>query len=130
MQCACTILLSVTCPALPCFPTLSHKRQGFRKQGVYHKMCVSSLSTTFVRTFLILRGTERDMIKNAYWSACKTPSILLDGCTDHLVVPFAKRPSNSQGISGFFINTFQIFYPDWLHGTGHNPHISIKQNID
>jgi hypothetical protein len=28
------------------------------------------------------------------------------------VVPFAKRPTNTQGSSGFFINTFQIFYPD------------------
>jgi hypothetical protein len=27
-------------------------------------------------------------------------------------VSFAKRPTNAQGSSGFFINTFQIFYPD------------------
>jgi hypothetical protein len=36
----------------------------------------------------------------------------LDGWTEYLVVPFVKRPTNAPGSSGFFINTFQIFYPD------------------
>jgi hypothetical protein len=50
---------------------LSHKRQDVQEKINEHEMCVSILSTTFFsRTFLILR-TERDMIKNFYWSSCK-----------------------------------------------------------
>ena len=42
------ILPSVACPALQYFPTLSHKRQDFRKKVIEHKMCVLIFSTTFV----------------------------------------------------------------------------------
>jgi hypothetical protein len=42
----------------------------------------------------------------------ETHSSGLDGWTEHFVVPFAKRPTNAQGSSGCFINTFQMFYPD------------------
>jgi hypothetical protein len=34
--------------------------------------CVLSFSTTFSETFLILRRNEGDMIKNVYWSLCKS----------------------------------------------------------
>ena len=44
---ACAILLSVACPALPCFSTLSHKRHEFMKQLVSIK-CVLIFSTIFV----------------------------------------------------------------------------------
>jgi hypothetical protein len=42
--------------------------------------------------------------------------LYLDGRTEKLAVPFVKRPTNAQGSSEIFINTFQIFYPDvfWL----------------
>jgi hypothetical protein len=36
------------CPALPYFPTLSHKRYDFRKNIIEHKMCVLISSTDFV----------------------------------------------------------------------------------
>jgi len=40
MQCACTVFLSVICPVLPYFSTLSHKRYHFRGGGgdTEHKM--------------------------------------------------------------------------------------------
>jgi hypothetical protein len=43
------MLPSVACLALPYIPTLSHKRQDFRKKVIGHKMCVSIFSTKFVR---------------------------------------------------------------------------------
>jgi len=69
MKYACAILLIVFCPALQDFPTLSHKRHDFREKKVTeHKMCVLIFSVTFFETFLILRRTERDRIKNVCWS--------------------------------------------------------------
>jgi hypothetical protein len=38
----------VACQALQYFPTLSHKRHNFRKTVAEHKMCVSSISTTYI----------------------------------------------------------------------------------
>ena len=40
-------------------------------------MCVSSFCTTFVQTLSVLRRTERDMMKNVYWSLCKVPVIVV-----------------------------------------------------
>jgi hypothetical protein len=34
-------------------------------------MCVSNFSTVLSETFLILRRTERDMIKYVHWLTCK-----------------------------------------------------------
>jgi hypothetical protein len=47
---ACPMLSSVPCLSLQDFflNTLSHKRQGFRKKVIEHKMFVSICSTTFV----------------------------------------------------------------------------------
>jgi len=45
MQCACAILLSVACPALWYFSTLSHKLYDFRQNVIEHKTCVSISST-------------------------------------------------------------------------------------
>jgi len=63
------MLPSVDCLALQYFPTLSHKRNDFRRKVIEHKMCVSSFLKLLSGTFLILWRNERDMIKNAYWSS-------------------------------------------------------------
>jgi hypothetical protein len=42
------ILLSVACPALPYFSTLSHKRHDFRRKHIEHKIRILILSTKLV----------------------------------------------------------------------------------
>ena len=53
----------VTRPAQQYFSILSHERHDFRKRVIKNKMCVLISSTLLSETFLILRRTERDMIK-------------------------------------------------------------------
>ena len=72
MQWPCAILLSVTCLALQCFSTFSHKRHDFRlKKVIERKICVLVYRTIFPETFFIIKIIERDMIKNVYRSSCK-----------------------------------------------------------
>jgi hypothetical protein len=79
------ILSSVACPAVPYFPTLSHKRHDFRKKVIERKMCVLIFSTTFVwnislqrlsETFLFITRIQRDI--NVHRSSCKVPLFLSD----------------------------------------------------
>jgi hypothetical protein len=77
MQCTCAILSSVAYLALQNFSTLSHKRHNFRKRVIEYKMCVWFSLQLVSKAFLILRRTERDVIKNVYLSSSKVPDILV-----------------------------------------------------
>ena len=67
------------CPAplYKYFSTFSHKRHGFRKSDIEHKMCVSSFFITLSEIFFILRRLERDMMRNVNWPSCKVLFILI-----------------------------------------------------
>jgi type VI protein secretion system component VasA len=78
MQCACAILSSVGCTDVPHFSTLSHKRQDFFLGGgnSTQNVCFDLLYKCCVK-YLILRRTERDMLKNEHRSSCKVPVIIV-----------------------------------------------------
>jgi len=65
------MLSSVACTALPNFSTLSHKRHDFRKTLLNIKRVFRYSLQNLSEIFLILGRTERDMVKNVYWSSCK-----------------------------------------------------------
>jgi hypothetical protein len=48
-----------------------------KKKVIQHKMCVLIFSTALSATLLIVRRTERDMIKNVYLPSSKVPVILV-----------------------------------------------------
>jgi hypothetical protein len=75
MQYACE-MSPVASPALY-FSTLSHKRYHFRKKKITeHKMCLDFLYNFFWHV-LLLKITDRVVIKNVYWYSCKVPVILV-----------------------------------------------------
>jgi hypothetical protein len=64
-------------PASTMFPTLSHKRQDFRKINLLKVKCVFWFYVQILsETFLILI-TKGDVIKNIYWSPRTAPFILV-----------------------------------------------------
>jgi len=68
----------VACAALQCVSTLPPKRKKFfGEKKIEHKMCVLISLQLLIVLFLILRRTERDMIKNVYWSSRKVLVILV-----------------------------------------------------
>jgi hypothetical protein len=77
MQCACVLLFSVASLALVYFYTKSYKSLDFQKKKKLTecKMCFDFLYS-FSEKCLILRITERDMIKSVHRSSCKVPVIL------------------------------------------------------
>jgi len=77
MQCAVAILLL---PArLYSIFQIIWNRHNFRKKKSYWtwNVCFEFFLQLISETFLILRRTERDTIKNVYWTACKVPVILV-----------------------------------------------------
>jgi hypothetical protein len=58
-------------PAILHLPTLSHKERIFFKCLLWFSLQLLS------ETLLILRRTERDMMKNIHWYLCKLPVILV-----------------------------------------------------
>jgi hypothetical protein len=76
MQCACAILPSVAGPTLQYFSPLPHTQPEIPKNVIEHKGCVLFSLQLLSETFLIVRRTERDMIKKAYWSSLKVFNIL------------------------------------------------------
>jgi len=64
--------------ALQYFSTLSHKRHDIRGKKLLNIKCVFRFSPEILSaTFLVLRITTRDMIKNEYCSPRKGPVILV-----------------------------------------------------
>ena len=49
----------------------------FEKRAIEHKMCAVIFLQLLSKPFLILRRTERDMMKTVYWYLCKVPIILI-----------------------------------------------------
>jgi len=81
------ILSSVARPALQYFSTLYHKRHDFGGINLLNmKLCCFSLQLLF-ETFLILERTERDVIKNVYWSSYKC----LYSCHIFMELEFSRR---------------------------------------
>jgi hypothetical protein len=65
----------LACPAVPCFSTLPHKQQDFRKKTFEYEVCVLTFFKILSETFIILRRLQRDIVINIYTSSCKVPII-------------------------------------------------------
>jgi hypothetical protein len=95
-------LLSVARPALPYFPTLSHKRHDLKKILLNIKPVFWFSLQLLSETFLIPRKIQRDFIINVHRSSRKLPIILvtcqwnlhfLDGCLKNFhILNFIKIP--------------------------------------
>jgi hypothetical protein len=66
------VLSTVSCPAVPYFSTLSHKRHDYQKKKLWDIKSLFSFSLQLLsETFLILRQTDRDIIINIHRSSHK-----------------------------------------------------------
>ena len=75
MQFKCAVLSSAACSALQYFSTLSHKQHEKKLLNIKYVFLLSVQLLS--ETFLILRRSERDMIKNMHCPSCKVPVILV-----------------------------------------------------
>jgi hypothetical protein len=77
MQCACAILLSAACPALLQYFTLPNNQHDFRKKWVKDTKYVFRSSLQILsETLLVLRRTERGVMKSVYCSSREAPFTL------------------------------------------------------
>jgi len=65
----------MTCLALQYYPHYLIHDRIFEKKNE-HETCVLIFSTFFFSETVLILRIERDMIKDFYWSFCKTPLLL------------------------------------------------------
>jgi hypothetical protein len=72
----CPIILpSVAYLPVSYFPSLTHKRDDFRKKSYWTCNVRFVFSTALSETFFNLRGIEGDVITNVHTSLCKVPLV-------------------------------------------------------
>jgi hypothetical protein len=69
----CILLLSASCPALPCFPTTC---TILGKSYWIYNVCFDFFPHVFSEIFLILRRIQRDTVTHVHRTSCKGPVIL------------------------------------------------------
>ena len=109
----CHIILSVACPTLQYFSTLSHKRRDFCKKTLLNIKCVLWFSLRLLsETFLILRRIRQHIFINVHRSSCKVPVSLV---TFYWNLILMERLSKNPQISNFVkirpLRT-ELFRPD------------------
>jgi hypothetical protein len=114
MQYICVILPSVACLSLQYFSKLSHKEQNFINENSLSTKCVLIFSTNLSESFLILRRTERDMVKKVYWSSCKVP---VCSCPSLMKLEFSGQIFERKLIS----NTYITFHENSSSGSRVSP---------
>jgi len=71
-------IVSVAGPAVPHFPTLSHKRHDFQNKKLFYLKYVFLFSLQILpEIFFIVRGIQYVIIIKVQRSSCKVPAILV-----------------------------------------------------
>jgi len=96
------VLSSAACPALPHFPTLSHKPHDIRHKATKHKMCAFWCSLQLLsEIFLILRIMQRDIVTQVHKSLCKVLALLV--IFQWKLNFLDKRPKNTKTLNSMTI---------------------------